>query len=212
MPLTQENQIMARRRILMRLAIGLVAIMTLAAILSAGPGHRRNAKPRDVTLTGKIVDLHGFMTGKCDLSDHARCTLECIKAGIPAAIETEDGLVVIGQGSKGPRKTLIPLAFKLVELKGKLYERAGVRYIDVTVAKAIEVRSESTDEEAEESFRSEPFDEKSEAPEPDAGANGACCLPNGDCLDTSLEGCEDENGQFYEGISCDNIECGPEER
>jgi len=211
MPLTQENRLMTRRTIVKRMAVGLVLIMALAAVLSAGPKDRDRATPRDVTLTGKIVDLHNVMTGKYVSSDHARCTLECIKAGVPAAIETDDGLVVIGEGTKGPRKALIPLAFKRVELNGKLYERSGIRYIDLKTIKAIDTPEEPTDEEGGEVRGTESFDEESDAPEPDADTEGACCLPDGDCVDTWYQDCQDENGRFFMGSTCDSIECGPEE-
>jgi len=188
--------------------VGLVAVMAVAAVLVAGPKDRRNAMPRDVTLTGKIVDLHNAMTGKFPSTDHARCTMECIKAGVPAAIETEDGLVIVGEGVKGPRMALVPHAFKSVEIKGKLYERSGIRYIDLATVKALGTEPNSG-EEADEGRDSEAYDEDAGQKVPEADAEGACCLSDGNCLETSYQNCQGENGRFFEGYSCDDIECGP---
>jgi hypothetical protein len=196
---------MIPRTNLKRLVVGLVTVMAIAAILSASPKDRRGAKPRDVTLTGKIVDLQNVMTGKYASSDHARCTLECIKAGVPAAIETDDGLVVIGEGTKGPRQALLPLAFKAVELKGKLYERGGVRYIDLTSAKAIETSSKPVREEGEEAEHSDAYDEESGTSRADP--EGACCLSDGLCIETYEDNCFARDGTFYEGYTCDEVDC-----
>ena len=51
---------------------------------------------------------------------------------------TPTGLVVLGQGTAGAGKTLIPLAFQDVEVQGKLYEKGGVKYLDITSAEAVE--------------------------------------------------------------------------
>ena len=94
--------------------------------------------PREVTMTGRVVSLHAAMTGQFASRDQAKSTADNIRAGVPAALETPTGLVVLGQGTAGAGKTLIPLAFQDVEVQGKLYEKGGVRYLDITSAKAVE--------------------------------------------------------------------------
>jgi len=89
-------------------------------------------KPKDVVLVGHIVDLQTFMTGRFDSADHAKCTEECLRAGVPAALETDDGLVIIGEGAKSPARSIAKYAMTNVELHGKMYERHGVRYIDLS--------------------------------------------------------------------------------
>jgi len=118
------------------LALGLMIVSGLEA------GDRTAAKPRDVLLTGRIVDLQNFMTGKVASSDYVKCTEECLRAGVPAAIETEDGLIIIGEGVKGPGRTVARYAMAEVELRGRLYERHGLRYVDLT---SIEERREEED-------------------------------------------------------------------
>lgn len=87
---------------------------------------------KEATLEGRIVDLHCFMTQKYSSADHAKCTAECIRAGVPSALETSSGLVIIGEGAKSPSAQLAPLALENARITGKLYERDGVRYIDLT--------------------------------------------------------------------------------
>jgi len=135
------------------IAAALAAAILCTSVLMAGGDRDKVPPPRDVVLTGKIVDLHSFMTDKFESSDHAKCTQRCIQAGVPAALETEDGLIIIGEGSKGPARTITPLAFRYAELKGKLYEREGIKYIDVASAKAAkDPESEEEDWESEDDW------------------------------------------------------------
>ena len=89
-------------------------------------------EPKTTTLTGRIVDLRCYMTNEYPSADHAKCTTDSIKAGVPAALETSTGLVMLGQGMKGIGDKLVPLAWQHVEVKGKLYEHHGLKYIDFT--------------------------------------------------------------------------------
>lgn len=89
---------------------------------------------RDATLTGKIVDLYACMTGEYASADHAKCTADCIRAGVPAALETPTGIVLLGQGAKSCSSLLTPLAFQDAEIKGKLYEKGGIKYLDIASA------------------------------------------------------------------------------
>jgi len=155
------------------IAVAAVAAATiLASALYAGDEQDRQDKkraPREVTLTGKVVDLHCYMTERFPSADAVKCTRECIRAGVPAALETDDGLIIIGKGPKGPARDIAPLALQDVELKGRLYERHGLRYIDVISAKAVKetppVEEESeTDEDDWES--DEPDDPSPREPDP----------------------------------------------
>jgi len=92
--------------------------------------------PKESTLTGRVVDIHCFMTGQFPSEDKAKCTADCIKAGVPAALETPTGLILLGQGTGGAAKSLVPLAYQQVEVKGQLFEKAGVKYLDITSIQA----------------------------------------------------------------------------
>ena len=155
------------------IAVAAVAAATiLASALYAGDKQDRQDKkraPREVTLTGKVVDLHCYMTERFPSADAVKSTRECLRVGVPAALETDDGLIIIGKGPKGPAQDIAPLALQNVELKGKLYERHGLRYIDVVSAKAAKktppVKEEAeTDEDDWES--DEPDDPSPHEPDP----------------------------------------------
>jgi hypothetical protein len=149
-----------------RNVMGLAAAIVISALvfttaLQAGDRGEKDVPPRDVTLTGKVVDLQCFMTGKYASSDQEKCTRDCIRAGVPAALQTEEGLIVIGHGEKGPQKIIAPFAYQEVELKGKLFQRHGLQYIDVTSAKAVETM-EAEEEEGYDPWTPEPDEEEEE--------------------------------------------------
>ena len=135
------------------IAVGVAAAVVFTSYLMAGGDRGKVPPPRDVTLTGKIVDLQSFMTGRFESSDHVRCTQRCIHAGVPAALETEDELIIIGEGMRGPARTIEPLAFRYAELKGKLYEHRGIKYIDIASVKA--AKDPETEEDIEEDWESD---------------------------------------------------------
>ena len=128
--------------------------VVFTSVLMAGGDRDKAPRPREVTITGKIVDLQSFMTGKFESSDHVACTQRCIQSGVPVALETQDGLIIIGEGTKGPARTIAPLAFQYAELKGNLYDHLGIKYIDVASAKA--AKDPGLEEEVEESWETDP--------------------------------------------------------
>ncbi|MCK4659011.1 MAG: hypothetical protein KAV82_05765 [Phycisphaerae bacterium] len=165
-------------------AIAVVAVSAatiLASALYAGdkqgkkpaPKQDKKSAPREVTLTGKVVDLHCYMTERFPSADAVKCTRECIRVGVPAALETDDGLIIIGKGLKGPARDIAPLALQNVELKGKLYERHGLRYIDIISAKVVkktppvEEEPETDESETGEWDSDEPDDPNPYEPAPD---------------------------------------------
>ncbi len=117
-----------------------------ASTLLAG-GRPKSPKPKEETIVGLVVDLQTYMTEKCPNDDFAKCTRDNIRGGVPAALETEDGLIMIGMGDKGPARLLVPLAYQNAEVTGMLYEREGFLYLDMTAAK---VYKEDAEEDAHE--------------------------------------------------------------
>lgn len=102
---------------------------------------------KEVTLTGRVVDFHCFMTGQLLSSDAAQCAADCIRAGVPVGLDTSQGVIVLGTGTTGPAKTLLPFAHQTVEVRGKLFENGGVRYLDVSF---IQLPGEKDEENADE--------------------------------------------------------------
>ena len=105
--------------------------------------------PREVTMTGRLVSVHAFMTGANSSPDQTKSTADNFRAGVPAALDTPTGLILLGQGTTGVGRTLIPMAFQEVEVHGKLYEKGGLKYIDIESAEVVEAE-EAEEEESEE--------------------------------------------------------------
>ena len=106
----------------------MVTCLVGASTLVARGGRDRPAKPKDVTLTGTITDLHSFMTEK---PQPTRAVQRLIRGGMPAVLEIENGAVLLGGVSKQFRKELLRLVHEDVEIEGKLYEKRGLRYVDI---------------------------------------------------------------------------------
>jgi hypothetical protein len=105
--------------------------------------------PREVTMTGRVVSVHAFMTGQFASPDQAKSTADNIRAGVPAALDTPTGLILLGQGTTGVGRTLIPLAFQEVEVHGKLYEKGGAKYIDIASVEAVGADEEEEEDEGD---------------------------------------------------------------
>lgn len=134
--------------------IGLVSMVAAAAValvlITSAPAAdpKPGAMPaKEVTLTGKVIDLHCYMTGQYPSADRAKCTSDCIRAGVPCGLETPTGVVILGQGMTGVTKSVLPLAFQQVEAKGKLFEKGGVKYLDVISIKQAGGMAEEEEEE-----------------------------------------------------------------
>lgn len=138
-----------RRTLGSALALACLVVAGASSLWAAG-NRDRATRPQDVVLTGKLVDLQSHMTGKTPSGDKMKAAQESIRSGVPTALETEDGLIVIGMGERGPSRLLVPLALQTVELKGKLYEKDGVQYLDLASARAIKAETEEEPEAAEE--------------------------------------------------------------
>lgn len=112
-------------------AVAAVAICFAPSFAQDKPAAAVTPVAKEVTITGKLVDVFCFVAGCPAKEDPAKCCAECIKNGVPAAIETPTGLVLVGQGTKGCAKLLEPLAMANVEAKGKIYEKGGLKYLDI---------------------------------------------------------------------------------
>ena len=132
-------------------SIAMLIVAAVFAVTLVAVGRPRNQpKPEEVTLVGLVVDLQTYMTEKCPNDDFAKCTRDNVRGGAPAALETEDGLVIIGMGDKGPARLLVPLAYQNAEVTGTLYDRDGLLYLDMKAAKVYKEESEEEEEHAPE--------------------------------------------------------------
>jgi len=175
-----------------------VCTVLAAMVMAQTAREERSAPPREVVVAGRVVDFHTLMTGKARTDDEEKSVREAIQAGVPAALETKDGILVLGQGWKGPRLSLVRFAFQEVQIKGHLYEKGNLHYLDIEEIKPVESQRSEHEEQAE------PGEDPAPEPRPD---HGACCLPDGGCSYTTFESCSESNGNFYIGVTCEEVDC-----
>ncbi len=146
------------------IVVATMAITSLGvAALDKGPDQGKGIEGRDAAIEGRVIDLHSFMTGKFSSDDRAKAVQLCIRAGVPVALETPQGLVLLSQADKGAARLFTPLAFQQVEVKGKLYEHHGLRYIDAASARLVK---ETPDDQGENEDWEEDEAEDPAPPEP----------------------------------------------
>ena len=111
---------MTRVRLRNLASLTVVALLVATSTLAARGGRNRPAKPKDVTLTGTITDLHSYMTEK---PQPTRAVQRLIRGGMPAVLETENGAVLLG-GFQSPLPQLnfaglARIGVSVLELNGK---------------------------------------------------------------------------------------------
>jgi hypothetical protein len=101
--------------------------------------------PKEVALTGEIVDLSCYVKMGAVGMDHKECAIGCAKAGMPMALlEERTGklyLLVSDKEFESVNGKLQPfektIAQKSIVLKGRVYEKAGQTLLEVlSVGKA----------------------------------------------------------------------------
>jgi ribonuclease E len=117
---------------------------------------------KEVTLVGKLLDLHCFMMGA---KEEAAKTGECLKAGAAPILETPAGIYLLSKGPKGT--DLAAMAGQEVEIKGKVFEKAGMKYVDFTAitkkgGEAKKAEAKPADKPAEKKPEVKPADKPAE--------------------------------------------------
>jgi hypothetical protein len=105
-----------------------MAALVLASTLVVGGPRDRAREAREVTLKGKVVDLHSFMAGDAISDDVVR---QRIYDGAPVILDTERGPVVLGTSKGSLKERVVPSANQAAEATGRLYEKRGIRYLDL---------------------------------------------------------------------------------
>lgn len=107
------------------------AVLALSGLVAlAQEGSRKEGSKSEqgkvMTLRGEIVDLSCYLS-MCDEGrgpDHVACAKDCLAKGAPAGILTADGKVTLLIYKKG---SLADVAGKTLEVKGKCFERGGLK-------------------------------------------------------------------------------------
>jgi len=128
-------------RLLFVLSVSMIIAATLFAQGNEAKSDKsqKKDKPKDVTLTGRIVDSECYMKmGEKGFSDdHHQCAESCAKGGIPLMF-LEDGTKDLyltaneGMSMKSVNDKLEPFLDNRVTIKGKLVERSGAKLLVVS--------------------------------------------------------------------------------
>ncbi len=127
------------KRVLIGLAV--VALMLAYVSVLAGDPAPSTAKeaPKNVTLTGEIVDMGCYLSDGAKGADHKGCASMCISNGMPMGLLTSDGklyLLTLNHDNADPYNAAKKLASQQVTITGPVVERDGVKSVTVTEVKA----------------------------------------------------------------------------
>jgi hypothetical protein len=121
----------------MQRAIQVLVVMSLSFAMAVGiSAQEKKVKPKEVTVTGRIVDSECYMKmGEKGYSEeHHECAESCAKGGIPLMFledKTNDLYLTSNDGMsmKSANETLLPYLDDKVTITGKLVERSGARLL-----------------------------------------------------------------------------------
>lgn len=119
---------MKRRRL-----IALAAILILVA-LSLSPAAREE-RGKDVAIIGEVIDIACYLDEGERGEDHKGCGIACAKGGQDLGILESNsgwiyGSIALNPGDD-PNAKLMDYVAEVVKVKGKLFDRGGVRGIKV---------------------------------------------------------------------------------
>jgi hypothetical protein len=113
------------------LALSLCAGLGSSGALADG-GKEAGEKPKDVTISGEVLDLTCFMEHGAKGAEHASCAKTCITGGLPVGLlESGTGNVylVITKDHKAANAALADKAGKMVKITGHVRKGQGVNVL-----------------------------------------------------------------------------------
>lgn len=121
----------------------LLIVLTVAFAISSFAQLR---KAKDVTITGKVIDLQCYISGATGSGrgpEHKDCAISCAKGGIPLGIleDKTNNVYLAGQSKaamKGANEMLLPYVAEKVKVTGRLWERGGTRLIVISKISKLE--------------------------------------------------------------------------
>jgi len=123
-----------------KLLIPVAVLVALISLVSIGIAFSQETK----TIKGEIIDVSCYVAAGAMGADHKNCATACIKAGEPAGIlEEKTGnvyIVITGDHSTNPGKKVLSNVANMVEAKGTVSEKGGIRTIDITEIKKVAVK------------------------------------------------------------------------
>ena len=120
-----------------------VSTLTLADQAKAHGEKAHQAKAHDakaVTVKGEIVDLGCYLAHAGKGADHKSCAQKCVNGGMPMGVLAADGklyLLTLNHDNADPFNQAKTLVAEMVEVSGPVYERSGMKMIDVVSVKSV---------------------------------------------------------------------------
>lgn len=105
---------------------GLFAVILGSAAIFAVADDK---KPETQTIKGEVVDLACYLSEGKSGPEHVKCAKSCVAGGSPAGLLTPDGnvILIVVHGKEG--KSPLEHVGERVEVKGKVYEKGGMKGI-----------------------------------------------------------------------------------
>ena len=114
------------------------ALVALVSLSSADTKHHASAPT--TTLKGEVVDMGCYMAHEAHGEKHKECGAKCIAGGMPMGLLTSQGklyLITLNHENGDAYNKLKDWVDTEVEVTGVVSERAGMKAIDVSAAKAV---------------------------------------------------------------------------
>lgn len=115
-----------------------LALAVAPAILWAQAEHQHEdastMKPKQVTMTGEVIDLYCFMAHPADGQgpDHAKCAKTCMEKGLPIGfLSNGEVYVITGKDHESVKDIVAPFAGMQSQLTGNLIEHHGVKALEL---------------------------------------------------------------------------------
>ena len=115
------------------------ALATFTLLLLGGMFALAQPKGDTVTLKGEVVDMGCYMAHEAHGAKHKECGAKCVAGGMPMGLLTSTGklyLITLNHDDADAYNQLKDWIDSDVEVTGVVTERAGMRSIDVSAAKA----------------------------------------------------------------------------
>jgi hypothetical protein len=121
------------------LALTLLGWTASAALSHEEHGAMKEGSEHSMTVTGEIVDTGCYLSHAATGAKHKQCAATCVARGMPIGLVTDKGdlyLLVQPHGNLDAYKKARTFAGDRVEITGPMYERSGMKAIEVAMVKA----------------------------------------------------------------------------
>jgi hypothetical protein len=114
-------------------AILISASVTVLLMKWAERRHSAVVGPREILVTGEVLDMTCYLSSNLSGPDHAKCARDCIRNGLPVGIKAQNGKVYLLTGKAGQsiNSQLADYAAKVITIKGRETVRDGFAQLQV---------------------------------------------------------------------------------